>query len=768
MIQPTGQPSPLRRRWLVWAGGGLAVVVAGFLGLWSAGGFQSGQSSSTLSAGGIPRYAQVPLTADDSGVVAIYYLFALPLEDPRSLESIRASYDRAGYRGIEQIDRDLAENRIPDYLLPRCLILQAKLCLYEGEFLQASAILRKARALLENSPAQQPLELDSVIRLQGIAALRRGETENCVECGCNSSCIFPIQPRAVHTRRAGSTEAIAYFREYLQRHGSSIEERWLLNLAHMTLGQYPDKISPRFLIPLKPFASEYDIGRFTDIAAELGVNRFSMAGGAIMEDFDNDGLLDLALSTQDVAGTMALYRNRGDGTFEDRTKGSGLDTQLGGLYCVQTDYNNDGWADIFVCRGGWTEVPQRPSLLRNNGDGTFTDVTAQAGLATPVGSQVAVWADYDNDGLLDVFVGGETVRSLLYHNRGDGTFEEVAERAGVANAGSVCKGANWGDFDGDGLPDLFVANIDGPPRLYHNNGDGTFTDVARKLGITQPQVGFSCWFFDYDNDGWLDLYVCGYERRLDPIVRSHLGLPHDGIIGRLYRNLAGKRFQDVTEAVGLNISTSPMGSNFADFDNDGYLDFYLGTGSPNYRMIVPNRMFKNIEGKRFADITLSSGTGHLQKGHGVACGDWDRDGNVDLFEELGGATPGDRFRSVLFQNPGHNNHWITLKLHGKKTNRPALGARIKITLPTATPHTIHRHITTGSSFGGNPFQQTIGVGQATEIETLEIYWPTSRTRQVFHKVPVDQAIEITELETDYRTLPWKRVPLPEGLAARKE
>ncbi|HEV3082258.1 MAG TPA: CRTAC1 family protein [Gemmataceae bacterium] len=766
MTQETYQRSRPPAWGLIWAGVCLVIVVAGgLLGLYSVSRSWPAKqptslSSETNAAEPVPRYVHAPLTLDDSGVIAIYFQFALPLQDPRSLESIRDSYDRAGYRGIEQIEDDLAHSRIPVHLVPKCLVLQAKLCLYEGEFAKAAAALQTARALLEKGPGAYSTELDFVIRLQGITALRRGETENCVDCGCDSSCIFPIQPRAVHTKPAGSTEAIKYFTEYLNRHPDSIEERWLLNLAHMTLGQYPGGVPPQHRLPLEPFKSEFDIGRFTDRAAQLGVNRFSMAGGAIMEDFDNDGLLDIVVSTQDVAGTMALYHNRGDGTFEERTKGSGLDRQLGGLYCVQTDYNNDGRPDIFVCRGGWTEAPQRPSLLRNNGDGTFSDVTEQAGLSTPVASQVAVWADYDNDGLLDLFVGGETGRSLLYHNRGDGTFEEVAVRAGVANAGLVCKGANWGDFDGDGYPDLFVSNINGPPRLFHNNRDGTFTDVAPAMGITRPLAGFSCWFWDYDNDGWPDILVCGYERRLGPVILSHLGLPHDGETLRLYRNLGGKTFEDVTEAVGLNVSTAPMGSNFADFDNDGYLDFYLGTGSPNYRMLIPNRMFKNVDGKRFADITMSSGTGHLQKGHGVACGDWDRDGNIDLFEELGGATPGDRFRSVLFQNPGHKNHWITLKLQGKKTNRPALGARIKITLPTKTPQQIYRQVTTGSSFGGNPFQQTIGIGLASQIESLEITWPASRTTQVFRNVPVDRAIEITEFESAYRVLPWQRVPLP--------
>jgi hypothetical protein len=530
----------------------------------------------------------------------------------------------------------------------------------------------------------------------------------------------------------------------------------------MTLGQYPDRVPARYLIPLKPFQSEFDIGRFTDVAAQLGVNHFNMSGGAIMDDFDNDGLLDLVVSTSDQTGPMVYYRNRGDGTFEDRTKGSGLEEQLGGLYCVQTDYNNDGLLDVFVCRGAWTGRPQRPSLLRNQGNGKFVDVTREAGLLSAIDSQVAVWADYDNDGFLDLFVGGETVPSRLYHNRGDGTFEDVTRQAGIGYKGYVCKGANWGDFDGDGFPDLFVSNMQGPPQLFHNNRDGTFTEVAAQMGITKPWAGFSCWFWDYDNDGWPDLFISGYERRLAPVIKSHLGLPHDGETLRLYRNVEGKRFGDVTEAVGLNVATAPMGSNFGDFDNDGYLDIYLGTGSPNYRMLIPNRMFKNVAGKRFADITLSSGTGHLQKGHAVACGDWDRDGNVDIYEQLGGAAPGDSFRNVLFQNPGHKNHWITLKLIGKKTNRPAVGARIKITLPTTSPHTIYRHVASGSSFGGNPFQQTIGIGQASTIEALEIYWPTSGTTQTFRNVPIDQAIEVTEFATSYRPLKWSRLPLPKS------
>jgi hypothetical protein len=706
---------------------------------------------------------------DNSGFLATRDYLAPQFKDPLSLAHVREVYDHVGMRGIAEINALLARGDAPPEV--RLNLLQNKVLFYnyEGEFAKAAEVLAELRRLVESDPRFHPA-LPTLIFLQGITALRLGETENCVECQCQGSCIFPIAPQAVHQRRKGSTEAIKHFTEYLEIDPKDIEARWLLNLAYMTLGEHPAGVPEKYRIPLEPFQSKLDIGRFMDVAPRLGVNRLDMAGGAIMDDFDNDGLLDLMETTSDPTQPMAFYRNKGDGTFEDRTKAAGLEKQYGGLYCAQTDYNNDGFLDVLVCRGAWWGVSVRPSLLRNNGNGTFTDVSKEAGIwNASVGGQVAVWADYDNDGYLDLFLGNENGRSYLYHNRGDGTFEEVAEKAGVANdeplildgqpMPHMCKGANWCDFNRDGYPDLVVNNFNGPPRLYRNNKDGTFTDVARELGITKPaQNGFSCWFFDYDNDGWPDLFLTCYERGLGNLVKAQLGMPQPGEPCRLYRNIEGKRFEDVTEAVGLNQPFATMGSNFADFDNDGYLDFYLSTGTPLYSMLVPNRMFKNVEGKRFVDITTSSGTGHLQKGHCVACGDWDRDGNIDMFVQLGGATPGDAFRNALFQNPGHDNDWLTVKLVGKKTNRAAIGARIKLT-PEGSPRSIYREVTTGSSFGGNSLQQTIGVGKAKRV-TLEIYWPTSGTTQVFRDIPTRQAVRVTEFDKDLERLNWKPIPVP--------
>jgi hypothetical protein len=176
-------------------------------------------------------------------------------------------------------------------------------------------------------------------------------------------------------------------------------------------------------------------------------------------------------------------------------------------------------------------------------------------------------------------------------------------------------------------------------------------------------------------------------------------------------------------------------------------------------------MFKNIDGKRFEDVTTSSGTGHLQKGHGVAMADWDRDGDVDIVLEAGGATPGDKAGNVLFQNPGHGNHWLNVKLIGTKTNRSALGARIYLEAREPNGRVVPRHrvISSGGSFGGNPLATTIGLGKATTVATLRVVWPVSRTEQVFHEIPADRAVEITEGNPDVRKLDWKAIPLPKGL-----
>ncbi len=682
--------------------------------------------------------------------------------DYTSLEEIRQAYSQLGYRGINKLDAALASGLSPE-MERKVLFTKALLHAYEGDAREVCRLLKQVRNLVVSSDELAEKWLYSVIFLQGVAGLRLGESENCLDCIGEGACIFPLRSTAVHTKPEGSRLAIEHFTEYLRQFPDDMGVRWLLNLAYMTLGEHPGQVPSEYRLTFESFGSEFDIGRFRDISHLVGVNRFNQSGGAVMDDFDNDGLLDIVTTSWDPGQSMAFYRNKGDGTFEERAGAAGLSKQYGGLNLVQTDYNNDGFLDLFVVRGAWAPHPMRPSLLRNNGDGTFTDVTREAGLMAPTNAITATWADYDNDGFLDLFICSEIGPNRLYRNLGNGTFEEVAGQAGVQGKQLCAKGANWLDYDNDGYPDLFVNYLRSTPQLFHNNRDGTFSDVTAEMGITGPYGGFSCWAFDYDSDGWLDIFATCYERTLADAASDLLGQPARSTrdVTRLYRNLGGKRFVDVSKETGVDRVFVTMGSNFGDFDNDGYLDFYLGTGDPSYDLLVPNRMFKNVEGKRFAEITATAGTGHLQKGHGIACGDWDRDGNVDIFMETGGATPGDRFHNVLFQNPGQGNHWLTVKLIGKKTNRAAIGARIKVVTSGAKPLTVHRHVSSGSSFGGNPLQQTIGLGKGSTIDRLEIHWPTSQTTQVFRNLDVNQAIEVTEFSGEYRKLNWPRVRVPE-------
>ncbi len=678
-----------------------------------------------------------------------------------TLEEVGHSWNEGLPRLLNRLDLHLNNPLLSSADRIQGLIFRAAAHNYSGHADQAYEVLEEARRLSQATPADSEAWLYSVIYFQGVTALRRGETDNCVLCRGESSCILPIASSAIHTNPDGSRLAIKHFTEYLNRFPDDLTVRWLLNVAHMTLGEHPDKVDYRYLIRLDRFVnSEFDIGRFRDIGDQVGINRLNESGGVILEDFHNKGLLDILFTSWDASKPVVLYRNTGDGKFVDVTKQAGLLNQLGGLGCIQTDYNNDGWMDIFLPRGAWVGYAIRPSLLRNNGDGTFTDVTEKAGLLDAMNSDTAQWADYDNDGFLDLFVACERQSNRLYRNRGDGTFEEVAAKVGLGNCPGVWKGVAWIDYDNDGYPDLFLNNLNGPAKLFHNNRNGTFTDVTAEMGIAGPKQGLSCWAWDYDNDGWLDIFATSFDRSLEDVVKGMLGQPHSRESNRLYKNIGGKKFVDVTKETGLDLVFSSMGTNFGDFDNDGYLDFYLGTGDHDLATLVPNRMFRNVGGERFAEITGTSRTGHLQKGHGVGCGDWDRDGNVDIVIQMGGALPGDSYHNILFQNPGQGNNWLSVKLIGQKTNRPAIGARIKAVVAGDPPLTVHRHVSSGSSFGANPLEQHIGLGKANRVAVLEVYWPSSGTTQTFRDIPANQYIEITEFASEYRKRDLKPIPVP--------
>ncbi|MBZ5623124.1 MAG: CRTAC1 family protein [Acidobacteriia bacterium] len=589
--------------------------------------------------------------------------------------------------------------------------------------------------------------------LLGIGYLHKSEIENDVYRNPGERCLFPMGPATRYAKTVDSEKAVQHFLQFLKQKPDDLEVKWLLNLAYMTLGVYPAGVPKEYLLPPSAFASPEDIGRFKDVATEAGLNLFSMAAGVIVDDFDNDGLLDIVTSSFDMCAPMHFFHNNGDGTFTDRTAKSGLFDQLGGLNIIQADYNNDGCLDILVLRGGW-EIPQRKSLLRNNCNGTFTDVTKESGLAQPAtSSQTAVWADINNDGLLDLYVGNENGPNQLFLNNGDGTFKDISHSAGV-DVVAYTKAVVAADYDNDGYVDLYVSNYRGDNALYHNNHDGTFTEIAKQAGVLGSGHGFPAWFFDYDNDGWPDLFVSSYYMSVEETARTYLKLPHNGGTLKLYKNLGNGAFRDVTVEAGLDKVFMPMGSNFGDVDNDGYLDIYLGTGDPSYASMVPSVLLHNKEGKTFVDITASSGTGELHKGHGVAFADIDNDGDEDILTVIGGATPGDSHAFRLFENPGHGNDWISVRLRGVKANRSAIGARIKVTVKNEGQgaRSIYRTVGSGGSFGASPLEQHIGLGKSAQIVSLEIGWPGTNTPQKFLDVGKNQAVEITEFAGEYKKL----------------
>ena len=645
--------------------------------------------------------------------------------------------------------------------------------LFLGNERRAIECLSVADSLLASMSGAPSAVVNELKFRLGVAYLRLGETQNCREHHAPESCILPIRGSGVHVLPEGSLGAVKHFtavltntapeaklhQEALKLH---LEALWLLNLAYMTLGQYPHEVPTEYLIPPEAFAAEESFPHFANIAPGLGIDTISLCGGAVADDFDGDHYLDLLVSTSDAAGPIRFFHNERNGTFAERTEAAGLTGIRGGINMVQADYDNDGDLDVLVLRGAWFGAAgQQPnSLLRNRGDGTFVDATFAAGLGEEhYPTQTAAWADYDNDGDVDVYIGNESTDELfapsqLFRNMGDGTFVDVAAQAGVLNH-QFTKAVVWGDYDGDRLPDLYVSNLGGPNRLFHNSGDGAFTDVALELGVSGPLQSFPAWFWDYDNDGALDLFVAAYAAGISTVAASYLGRPFKREPTRmhLYRGDGRGGFSEVGKECNLLRPTKPMGANFGDIDNDGYLDFYLGTGDTDYTYLMPNLFFRNLAGRRFADVTAAAGLGHLQKGHGVVFADLDNDGDQDLFEQMGGAYLGDGYGDSLYENPGSGNRWLAIEAVGTHSNRAAIGARIRVQIVEGDEHrTIYKHVNSGGTFGANPLRQTIGLGRAERIEELEVYWPTTNQTQQFTQVPLDAFIQIAEGREHFKQL----------------
>ena len=544
---------------------------------------------------------------------------------------------------------------------------------------------------------------------------------------------------------------------------------------------------------------------FTDITDGAGLSRARNVSGSAIDkqflleemgcgvalfDYDNDGWLDIFLvngtsldpTLKDRKPTSFLFHNNRDGTFTDVTDKAGLTQSGWGQGCCVGDYDNDGFEDLFVSYWG------RNVLYHNNGDGTFTDVSEKAGVA---GSETrwgagCCFLDYDRDGHLDLFVAnyvnfdpakapkpGEAAycnyndipvpcgpqgfaggTNILYRNRGDGTFADVSEESGIARprgaSSMVFVGRNWqptgsygmgavsADFDNDGWPDIYVASDSAPSLLYRNNHDRTFREIAVPAGCAFDEngvalSGMGVAVADFDGDGWLDIARTNFSEQ----------------VTTLYRNYGNGAFEDASIRAGLGINRKYLGFGvgFFDFDNDGWKDLFLANGHV-YSQIAekklhiaykqPKILYRNLGNGRFEDVSAKAGPGIRAEnlGRGCAFGDFDNDGDVDVIVNNLDGPP-----TLLRNDGGNRNNWIMIKCVGTRSNRSGIGTRVKV---TNGGHSQIDEVRSGSSYySQNDLRLHFGLGRATEVDGVEIAWP-SGLKESFKKLPANHLFIVQE------------------------
>lgn len=566
--------------------------------------------------------------------------------------------------------------------------------------------------------------------------------------------IAPYVVATIYLRMEEYAQGIPYALQACRDTPTDLRYRWMLNVLTILAGQPQKNIPNEFRLTMLPSARSSF--RFQDVTTEAGVGRLALGRGAAWGDFDNDGRDDILVGAE--RAPFRLLRNLGNGKFEDVASRLGLVDPVGlGCYAAQfIDYDNDGYEDVFLSSNGWGGGGRL--FLFHNGQGkNFTDITASAGLGGSVNAFGSSWADYDNDGRPDLAVATGIVdpsdgdRLRLFHNEGGGRFREVGQDAGLTQKAKWIS-VGWGDYDGDGRQDLLANSFNAGCFLFRNMGNGRFEDVSVDAGVRNSHHTYTAEFFDYNNDGRLDLFVSTYpEGDLKRMISEKISGASVPVDQRqlLFRNNGDGTFTNVAGQAGITGWYGAMSSQVADVDNDGYPEIFLGTGNPALDWTEPKALFHNDGKDHFADLARSAGLIHYGMLHGIVFSDYDDSGNLSMFGSFGGFYWGTRETSRLYRNLGCGNRALEVRLVGTRSNRNAIGAKVTAVVKGCQ---IFNWVNGGNGFGTlNSRVVHIGLTQDSKVDLLEIDWPRG-LHQSFRNVQADQRIEIVEGQNTFRTL----------------
>lgn len=638
---------------------------------------------------------------------------------------------------------------------------RGRLAFHRGDFARAVTLIKDDIGIRGESEAK--------LFWLAISYMRLGEAENCrarLGAGAATSdhtqpeqrlCTLPVT--VFHERPGYAREAARLFQVLLDKYDNgNYLYRWLLNLSSMTTHDFPEGVPARYRIqsdfmdafygPKKQeVEARYAFLSFEEDARQLGITGFNTGRGVAVEDFRNDGFLDLV--TCSTFEGMHFYKNQAGKRFLDQTRGSGLEGVKQCFAVVPVDYDNDGRMDLFVSRPF-----SHYSLFKNNGDGTFRDVTLETGLWDPkndgkiAGSWIPVWADVNNDGKLDLFVAAWALRlplvsgilekplldSALFINE-NGHFVNRTKEYGLDPyvRGYYFVGAAFGDYDGDGFPDLLLTSPVRKSTLLLRNIHGRY--FGKTTLLQQANSGFTAAFLDVNHDGRLDLFIGGFADATSSTEATVFGQHRDEFLaGRssLFIQQPNGSFEEQRQAFDMPVST--MGASWGDLTNSGCYDFYFGTGGPEPWFLLPHLMYMGKPkgtgcSLAFENVSMLQGFGNLQKGHGIVFFDFNNDGRQDVFSSLGGMWPGDVWASQLFVNHSRlTNTWIKIRLRGRKSNRFGLGAMIRLTAENAAHEPIVRtyYMDQKTGFGAGPFLAHIGMADAVRITNAEVTWPATK------------------------------------------